>query len=332
MSARSFDVLTIGNAIVDILCRTDDAFIKAQGFIKGSMTLIDQARADSLYNQMGPSIESSGGSAGNTAAGLADLGAKVAYIGKVADDALGKVFTHDIRAIGAVFDTPPLEDSLSTARSMVLISPDGERTMNTWLGACTQLGPDDIIPDIVNHAAITYVEGYLWDEPNAKAAIKKAIDLAHQAGKKFSLSLSDSFCVDRHRADFLDLLEGSVDILFANEQEICNLYQTESFPDAVERVREKVGIVALTRGSAGSVAVSPEEVVTVPAASVEHVADTTGAGDLYASGFLFGLVRGKPLAECALLGGLCASECISHIGPRPQTNLAALVKEHMGSL
>ncbi|NKD77990.1 adenosine kinase [Haematospirillum sp. H1815] len=328
---QSFDILTIGNAIVDILCKTDDSFITGQGLVKGSMTLIDEQQADTLYEKMGPTIEASGGSAGNTAAGLASLGSKVAYIGKVANDTLGKVFTHDIRAIGAHFQTPPLVDELSTARSMVLISPDGERTMSTWLGACTRLCPDDIDTPIVENSGITYVEGYLWDKPDAKAAILKAIEIARKAGKKFSLSLSDPFCVDRHRQDFLDLLDGSVDILFANEQEICHLYGVASFAEAVEKVRGRVEVAALTRGAAGSVAVTAGQTIPVPAAAVPAVVDTTGAGDLYAAGFLHGLVGGRPLAECALIGGICAAECISHVGPRPQVSLAGFVTQRLGN-
>lgn len=328
---QTFDVLTIGNAIVDILSKSEDSFIASQGLVKGSMTLIDEQQADTLYEKMGPTLESSGGSAGNTAAGLASLGSKVAYIGKVANDTLGKVFQHDIRAIGAHFETAPLVDELSTARSMILISPDGERTMSTWLGACTRLCPDDVEAALVENAGITYVEGYLWDKPDAKAAILKAIEITRRSGKKFSLSLSDPFCVDRHRQDFLDLLNGQVDILFANEQEVCHLYGVASFAEAVEKVRGCVEVAALTRGAAGSVVVTTEQTIPVPAAAVPAVVDTTGAGDLYAAGFLHGLAKGRPLAECALTGGSCAAECISHVGPRPQVSLAGFVTQRLGN-
>lgn len=330
MTTPRFAVAAIGNAIVDILAHADDAFLAGHGMAKGGMMLIDGSTADSLYEAMGPAIEASGGSAANTAAGIASLGGAVAYVGKVNGDLLGKVFTHDIRAIGVHFDTPALTDGPATARCMVLITPDAERTMNTYLGACTRMTPDDIDETVIADAAVTYVEGYLWDQPDAKQAILKAAKAARAAGRKVALSLSDAFCVDRHRAEFLDLIATSVDILFANEQEICHLYGVASFDEAVEKVRGQVGLAALTRGAAGSVVVTADQTVEVVAHVPDAVVDTTGAGDLYAAGFLHGLTTGRPLTDCARLGGLCAAECISHVGPRPQVSLADLVKRHLG--
>lgn len=330
MGQSRFAVAAIGNAIVDILAHADDAFLTERSLPKGGMMLIDEATADSLYAAMGPAIEASGGSAGNTAAGIASLGGQVAYIGKVNDDLLGRVFSHDIRAIGAHFDTPALTGGPATARSMILITPDAERTMNTYLGACTCLTPADIDDSVIADSEITYVEGYLWDQPDAKQAILKAAALARAAGRRFALSLSDSFCVDRHRDAFLELIASSVDILFANEQEICHLYGVASFEEAVEKVRGQVAIAALTRGSAGSVVVTADQTVEVVAEVAAAVVDTTGAGDLYAAGFLHGLTTGRSLTDCARLGGLCAAECISHVGPRPQVSLADLVKRHLG--
>lgn len=325
MADLRFDVTAIGNAIVDILAHADDSFIAERKLPKGGMVLIDAEQADALYQDMGPAVESSGGSAGNTIAGIASLGGRAAYIGKVADDLLGTVFQHDIRAIGAHFDTKPLVGGLPTARCMVLITPDAERTMSTFLGACTALGPDDIDEGLLAASKVTYVEGYLWDQQNAKDAIMRAACAVKEAGREFSLSLSDPFCVDRHREEFLELIEGFVDVLFANEEEICRLYQTDDFNQAAEKVRGKVKVAALTRGSRGSVVITAGDTLPVPAGAVDHVVDTTGAGDLYAAGFLFGYTRGLPLAECARLGGVAAAECISHVGPRPEKVLAELI-------
>lgn len=325
-----YAVAAIGNAIVDILAHADDSFLNARSLPKGGMVLIDAATADALYDAMGPAIESSGGSAANTAAGIASLGGATAYIGKVNDDLLGQVFRHDIRAIGVAFDTPASSDGPATARCMVLITPDAERTMSTYLGACTRLTPDDIDDSVVRDAAITYVEGYLWDQPDAKQAILRAMRTARDAGRRVALSLSDSFCVDRHRGEFLALIADHIDVLFANEQEICHLYGVATFDEAVEKVRGQVAIAALTRGSAGSVVVTPEETLAVAAHVPDQVVDTTGAGDLYAAGFLHGLTTGRTLTDCARLGGLCAAECISHVGPRPQVSLADHVKRHLG--
>ncbi|HEV2186276.1 MAG TPA: adenosine kinase [Stellaceae bacterium] len=325
MVAATIDVAGIGNAIVDVIAHADESFLADEGFAKGSMTLIDAARADALYAKIGPAIESSGGSAGNTMAGIASLGGNGAYIGKVCDDLLGRVFRHDITAIGIRFDTPPASEGPSTARCLVLVTGDGQRTMGTYLGACVDLGPEDIDPAIISAAQVTYLEGYLFDPPRAKEAFRKAARLAHQAGRQVALSLSDPFCVGRHRDDFIALVSGEVDILFANEAEICSLYQTEDFDAAAAAVRGHVKIAALTRSAAGSVLLTPNDIHYVAPARVEHVVDTTGAGDLYASGVLFGLTRGLPLPTCGAIGSLCAAEIISHVGARPEAALDKLV-------
>ena len=325
MVAATIDVAGIGNAIVDVIAHADESFLADEGFAKGSMTLIDAARADALYAKIGPAIESSGGSAGNTMAGIASLGGKGAYIGKVRDDLLGQVFRHDIIAIGIRFETPPASEGPSTARCLVLVTGDGQRTMGTFLGACVDLGPEDIDPAIVAPAQITYLEGYLFDPPRAKEAFRRAARVAHGAGRQVALSLSDPFCVGRHRDDFIALVSGEIDILFANEAEICSLYQTEDFDAAAAAVRGHVKIAALTRSTAGSVLLTPDDIHYVAPARVEHVVDTTGAGDLYASGVLFGLTRGLPLPTCGAVGSLCAAEIISHFGARPETGLRQLV-------
>jgi len=325
MVAATIDVAGIGNAIVDVIAHADESFLADEGFAKGSMTLIDAARADALYAKIGPAIESSGGSAGNTMAGIASLGGKGAYIGKVRDDLLGQVFRHDIIAIGIRFETPPASEGPSTARCLVLVTGDGQRTMGTFLGACVDLGPEDIDPAVVAAAQITYLEGYLFDPPRAKEAFRRAARVAHGAGRQVALSLSDPFCVGRHRDDFIALVSGEIDILFANEAEICSLYQTEDFDAAAAAVRGHVKIAALTRSTAGSVLLTPDDIHYVAPARVEHVVDTTGAGDLYASGVLFGLTRGLPLPTCGAIGSLCAAEIISHVGARPEAALDKLV-------
>ncbi|MBB4265381.1 adenosine kinase [Roseospira visakhapatnamensis] len=339
MTSPRFDVVAIGNAIVDVLAHADQAFLDRHGMPKGAMTLIDAARADMLYDQMGTGVEVSGGSAANTVAGLAALGTRAAYIGKVADDALGRIFRHDITAIGAHYATAALVNGAdgadkSTARCLILVTPDGQRTMNTYLGACTALGPDDIDEDVVAGSLITYVEGYLWDEPGAKAAIRKAAAIAHEAGRKVAFTLSDSFCVDRHRDEFLDLTSGNlVDVLFANEAELKALYQTDDLETAVAAVRDHVDVAAVTRSAHGSLVVAghDRDIVSVPAEPIDTVVDTTGAGDLYAAGFLRGLTSGRSLADCARMGGVCAAEVISHFGARPEVpSLADLVSDRMG--
>ena len=325
MSAARYDVTGIGNAIVDVIAHADEEFLAAEGLAKGAMTLIDAARADQLYSRMGPGIESSGGSAGNTMAGIASLGGRGAYIGKVRDDALGAIFRHDIRAMGIAFDTPAATEGPGTARCLVLVTEDGQRTMGTYLGACVDLGPEDIDPRVVAAAQITYLEGYLFDPPRAKAAFRRAAAVAHGADRQVALSLSDPFCVGRHRAEFLDLVQRDVDILFANEAEICSLYETDDFDRAAAAVRGHVKLAALTRSAKGSVLLADGAAHTVAAASVDRVVDTTGAGDLYASGVLFGLTRGLPLPTCGAIGSLCAAEIISHVGARPEAALDKLV-------
>lgn len=321
---QQLDVVGIGNAIVDVIARTDDAFLTANGLDKGSMCLIDTTQAEDLYARMGPGVEMSGGSAGNTVAGLAMLGSRSAYIGKVAADTLGTVFRHDIRAVGAAFDTAPLTGGAPTARCLILVTPDGQRTMNTYLGAAVELSPADIAADTIQAAQVTYMEGYLWDPPAAKEAFLKAAALAHAAGRKVSLSLSDAFCVHRHRDSFLDLVSGHVDILFANEAEITALYQGD-FAAAVAAVRGHVDIAVLTRGADGAVIIQGDSVHTIAAAPVSAVVDTTGAGDLFAAGFLHGYTAGRDLATAGRLGALCAAEIIGQVGPRSQRDLKMIV-------
>jgi sugar/nucleoside kinase (ribokinase family) len=327
MTGSSFDVVGIGNAIVDVIAHAEEEFLAREGLVKGTMALIDAARAEALYRMMGPAIEASGGSAGNTMAGLASLGGSGAYIGKVRDDLLGQVFRHDITAIGVRYDTPAATSGPGTARCLILVTADGQRTMNTYLGACVELGPADIDPEIIAGAEITYLEGYLFDPPQAQEAFRKAAAIAHAAGRKVALSLSDPFCVGRHRAAFHDLVDGHVDILFANEAEICSLYETDDFGSAAAAVKGHVAIAALTRSVAGSVVLAAGAEHDIAAVPVAHVVDTTGAGDLYASGFLYGLTRGLPLPICGGIGSLCAAEIISHFGARPEARLAQLVAE-----
>lgn len=322
-------VLCMGNAIVDIIARVDDAFLEKHERVKGSMMLVDADTSARIYDDMPPATERSGGSAGNTAAGIASLGGRAAYIGKVHADQLGTVFQHDIRAAGVSFETAPANEGAPTATSMILVTPDAQRTMNTYLGACVELTPEDVTDDVVGDAEILYVEGYLWDSPSMKAAVLKAFDLAHKAGRKVSLSLSDSFCVDRFRDEFLDLVENQVDILFANEDEIKSLYQVETFEEAAEKLQANGKLAAVTRGEEGSVAITADEMIAVEALATT-VEDTTGAGDLYASGFLYGLTNGQSLETCAKLGGMAAAEVISHIGARPEVSLKDLKSEKLG--
>jgi sugar/nucleoside kinase (ribokinase family) len=327
MIKTNIDVVGIGNAIVDVIAHAEDEFLVREGLVRGTMVLIDAERADALYGLMGPAIEASGGSAGNTMAGIASLGGAGAYIGKVRDDLLGQVYRHDITAAGIRFETPAATDGPGTARCLILVTPDGQRTMNTYLGACIKLGPADIDTDLIATARITYLEGYLFDPPLAQEAFRKAAACAHAAGRQVALSLSDPFCVERHRVAFRDLVNGHVDILFANEAEICSLYETEDFAAATAVVRRHVAIAALTRSGAGSVVLADGAEHRIAAAPVERVVDTTGAGDLYAAGFLFGLTRDLPLPICGELGSLCAAEVISHFGARPEVDLARLAIE-----
>jgi len=325
MTQADWDVIGIGNAIVDVLSQADDGFLAANGIEKGGMTLIDAARAEDLYARMGPGIEISGGSAANTMAGVASLGGTAAYVGKVRADQLGEVFAHDIRASGVVFNTPAATSGAPTARCLILVTPDAQRSMNTFLGACVDLGPEDIVEAEIARAQVTYLEGYLWDPPQAKAAFRKAAAIARGAGRKVALSLSDAFCVHRHREEFLELVAGPVDILFANETEILALYQTASFDEAVRAVRRDGVLAVLTRGAQGATVVSGDVVNEVGAEPVAKVVDTTGAGDLFAAGFLHGYTRQRPLAECARIGAIVAAEIIGHVGARPEVELATLV-------
>jgi len=325
MSDTKFDVVGIGNAIVDVLAHCKEEDLGRLNLVKNAMTLIDAETADSLYAQMGPGLEMSGGSAGNTMAGIAALGGKGAYIGKVRNDQLGEVFSHDIRAMGVSFNSTPATSGSPTARCLIFVTPDGHRTMNTFLGACTELGPDDIDAELIASAKITYMEGYLWDRPEAKEAFIKAAKIAHEAGRQVSISLSDSFCVDRHRDSFRDLVHNHIDVLFANEDEIKSLYEADTFEEALAEVRTHCKVAALTRSEKGSVIVSGDEVIEVHAEPVAHVVDTTGAGDLFASGFLYGYTRGDDLATCGRLGSISAAEVISHMGARPDADLKELV-------
>lgn len=324
MDDTRFDVIGIGNAIVDVLAHADDGFLAENGLSKGTMTLIDAETAEALYEKMAPALECSGGSAANTIAGLASLGGRGAFIGKVNQDQLGAIFRHDIRALGIAFETPPAVDGPATARCLVFVTPDAQRTLQTYLGACVELGPADIDPSLIAAARVTYLEGYLWDRPEAKEAFVKAATVAHQADRQVALSLSDPFCVDRHRAEFLDLVEHHVDIVFANEHEIISLYQVAHFDDALQAVRGKCAVAALTRSEKGSVVVAGDEVHVLDAEPAQ-VVDTTGAGDAYAAGFLFGLTQGMPLVEAARVGGIAAAEVIGHVGARPEAPLSGLV-------
>jgi sugar/nucleoside kinase (ribokinase family) len=328
MTAARYDVLGIGNAIVDVLARTDEDFLRRQDMRKGAMMLIDEARATGIYAAMGPAVEISGGSAANTIVGCASLGGRAAFVGKVKDDELGGVFTHDIRAAGVAFDTPPAAAGPSTARCYVLVTDDGERTMNTYLGAAQDLHPNDIDAEAIAGAAITYLEGYLWDPKHAKDAFLKAATAAHEAKRLVALTLSDAFCVDRWRDEFLQLVRsGTVDLLFANEAELRSLYQAADFDTALAALRREARLAVVTRSEKGCVVVTRDDVLAVPAARVERVVDTTGAGDLFAAGFLHGVARGASHERAASLGALAAAEVIQHLGARPQTSLKALAQE-----
>jgi sugar/nucleoside kinase (ribokinase family) len=322
------DVLGIGNAIVDVVSQTTDAFLSEHEVPKGTMSLIDEARARALYDAMGPGMEVSGGSAANTIAGVAQLGGQGAYIGKVRDDQLGDVFAHDIKSIGVQFTTDKATDGPATARCLVLVTDDAQRSMNTFLGACTKLGPDDVDRDQVKAAKVTYLEGYLWDPDEAKEAFRKAMTIAHDAGNEVSLTLSDPFCVDRHRDEFRQLVEDQVDILFANEEEIKSLYQVDTFDDALQLVRGHCRVAALTRSEKGAVIVSGDEVHVIDAAPVDKLLDTTGAGDLFAAGMLHGLTHGYELADAGRLGAACAGVIIQQYGARYEGDLKAVLAEH----
>lgn len=326
--ASGFDVLCIGNAIVDVIARVGEDFVSRHGLVKGSMNLIDEARAEELYADMGQAIEVSGGSAGNTAAGVASLGGRAAYFGKVKADQLGAIFRHDMRAQGVAFDTSPAAEGPATARSFILVTPDSERTMNTYLGACVNFTTADVDRKVVEAAEVTYMEGYLWDRPEAKEAFKLAAKIARAASRRTSITLSDSFCVERHRDSFLDLIRNDIDIVFANEAEITSLYQTQDFDAAVKAIALDCPIAVITRSEKGCVVVKGSEVHASPAHPVDKVVDVTGAGDLFAAGFLHGFTNGKSLGEAARLGSMAAAEVISHIGARPEVRL----REHAEKL
>ncbi|MBO6518763.1 MAG: adenosine kinase [Rhodospirillales bacterium] len=327
MSELKYDVLGIGNAIVDILVQTEDDFLAENGLTKGAMGLVSAEEQRALYDKTGQAIESSGGSAANTLAGVAALGSRAAFAGKLKDDQLGTVFAHDIRASGVAFETPMAADGAPTATCLVLISPDGQRTMQTYLGACVDFSPADLDPAQVEAAQVTYLEGYLWDPDPAREAFFQASEIAHSAGRKVALSLSDPFCVDRHRDGFVPFIEEHVDILFANEDEILSLYQVDDFDTAAEKIRGVVDIAALTRSEKGSVIVTADDTVTVPAAHVEQVIDTTGAGDAYAAGFLAAHTQGRDLKTSAALGGLLAAVIIQQIGARPSAGVQHLLQD-----
>ncbi len=327
MAAPRFDVLGIGNAIFDILAHVEDDFVVHEKLAKGSMRLVDANEIARLYADLGQVVRISGGSAGNTVAGVASLAGKAAFIGKVAGDEFGDAYRHDMRGVGVAFDTEALKDGAPTASRLGLVTPDGERTMNTFLGASTELGTGEIDAKLIAAANVTYLEGYLFDKPEAKQAFRAAADIASKAGRKTALTLSDAFCVDRHRDDFRHLVQNDVDILFANETEIPALFQVNSFEEAVTAVRGACDVAVLTRSADGSTIVTADETITVKPEPVAKVSDVTGAGDLYAAGFLYGLTRGLPLAACGPLGSIAAAEVISHIGARPETSLAELARK-----
>jgi sugar/nucleoside kinase (ribokinase family) len=326
MTDLRYDVLGVGNAIVDVLASCDDAFITQHQLEKDAMLLIDEARAESLYAAMPPAIEISGGSAANTLAGIASLGGQGAFFGKVADDQLGGVFTHDLRAAGVEYDTPALSGGPATARSLILVPPDARRAMNTFLGASTLFSEEDVDEGRVKAAKITYLEGYLFDREEAKAAFVRAAEIAQAAHRRVALTLSDKFCVDRHRSSFRQLVRNHVDILFANEAELTALYETD-FDEALAQVAAETRLAVVTRSEKGAVVASGGELTSVPAEPVDDVVDTTGAGDMFAAGFLYAHARDYAPAECARLGAIAAAECISHFGARPETDLARLARE-----
>ena len=328
MTAAKYDVLGIGNAIFDVLVQTDEGFLSRHGMTKGGMSLIDQNRAAAIYSDMGPATKMSGGSAANTIVGIASLGARAAYVGKVRDDEVGHLYTRDIRAAGVAFETKAAANGPATGCSYILVTPDGERTMNTYLGAAQELMPADIDAEQIAAAAFVYLEGYLWDPKSAKEAFVKAATIAHKANRRVALTLSDSFCVDRYRGEFLDLMRnGTVDLVFANEAELHSLYQTSDFEAALKQLRSDIGLAAVTRSEKGCVVASKEGATAVPAFPVKKIVDTTGAGDLFAAGFLFGLSRGVGHESAGRLGALAAAEVIQHIGARPQVSLKELAQQ-----
>lgn len=326
MTQPLYDVAGLGSAIVDIIARCDDAFIARQGLEKGTMRLIDAAEAARLYSEMGTGVEVSGGTVPNSCVGVASFGGKAAFMGKIAEDEFGEIFTHDLRAAGVSFTASPVEGSAPTARCLILVTPDGERTMNTLLGAAAELSAREVDADLIRASRALYLEGYSFDGPPAKAAFHEAARIARAASRTVALTLSDPFCVERHRAAFLDFIKSGVDLLFANERELLTLYETRDLDDACARLRSDCALAAVTRGARGSLILTPDRIVEIDVEPVIRVVDTTGAGDLYAAGFLFGLTRGLDLRLCGRLASLAAAEIISHIGPRPETSLADLAR------
>jgi len=341
LSSQTFDVCAIGNALVDVIAETDDHFLRAHKIAKGAMTLIDAERAAELYDLIGPTVQISGGSAANTVAGIASLGGKAAYMGKVKADQLGAIFRHDMHALGVHFATSPeperrkeirevsndRREGAPTGRCLILVTPDAQRSMSTYLGAAVEFGPSDVQPEIIRESRVTYLEGYLFDRPAAKLAFREAARIAHEAKKQLALTLSDVFCVERHRPEFLDLIKNEVDILFANQNELLALYETQDLDAAIGHARAHCKIAVTTLSEKGAIIASGKQTVKVPAEKGTKVIDTTGAGDLFASGFLHGLAQNNDLEKCARLGAICAAEVISHYGPRPQTSLKELVKK-----
>ncbi len=328
-AGRLFDVVGIGNAIVDVLVKSDDSFLANYSLVKGSMSLVDQEKAEELYKASGPGMETSGGSAANTLSGISQLGGRAGFIGRVKKDQLGNIFTHDIKSVGTHFETPPAISGPSTARCLIFVTPDGERTMCTYLGASVQLEPEDLELSIVKQTKVLYLEGYLWDNPSAKRAFVAAAEATKASQGKVALSLSDSFCVDRHRESFLDLVKKNVDILFANEGEIISLFQSSDFETAMEKVKDCCDVIVLTRGETGSVVLSKGEYLSIPSYSFGDLIDTTGAGDLYASGFLYGYTNNKTLLDCGKMGSICAAKVVTQLGPRPQSSLNKLIIENI---
>lgn len=323
----ALDVVGIGNALVDVISQESDELITALGLAKGAMTLIEEDDATALYERMGPGVEISGGSGANTMVGIAALGGRAQYIGKVRDDQLGAVFGHDLRATGVIYEVPPAQSGPGTGRCLIMVTPDAQRTMNTYLGASVAFEPGDVDESVIRAARVLYLEGYLFDRPAAQEAFRQAARIAHDAGALVAVTLSDPFCVERHRQAFLELVESHVDLVFANELEALSLYETDDLDEVARRFAEHSAVAAVTRSEKGSVVIAGEDRIVVPALPVERVVDTTGAGDLYAAGFLYGYSRGHDLRRCAELGSVLAAEVISHIGARPEADLAVLAAD-----
>ena len=327
MSSAMRDVLGIGNAIVDVLTHADNAFLFKHSLVRGAMTLVDAEQGASILGAMRSTVEVSGGSVANTMAGIASLGGTGSYIGRVHDDRLGAVFSRELRSLGIGYETPPASEGAPTARCLVIVTPDGQRTMATYLGASTELGPEDVDAEAVNGHAVTYLEGYLWDAPRAQEAMALAARLAHDAGNRVALTLSDPFCVERHRDEFRDFILEHVDLLFANQEEAMSLYVETDVWDAVERARGDCAVAVVTRSEKGSIVVSGEETHVVDIVPVKRVVDTTGAGDLFAAGFLYGITHGHDLPTCGRIGAMAAAEVIGHLGARPEARLSELLAE-----